>query len=296
MKALRLTAASAAAAGAYALWEPRRFRLVERWVAVGAACPPLSVLHLSDTHLTGRTRHLAAWLSRLPDELGVLPDLVLATGDLIDNNSGISGAVEALAGIEARLGRFYVLGSHDYYVSKFTGYSKYLRGAREPRTAARAHTARLEEGLASKGWESLTNGTRILEAPEGKIRVAGVDDPYLSRHRTEHIQRSADEICAIGLVHCPDVVSEWILAGFDLVVGGHTHGGQVGLPGGGALVTNSALPNALASGLHRIGGGWLHVSPGLGVGRFSPVRFGARPEATLLRMAPSALHREGRRL
>jgi predicted MPP superfamily phosphohydrolase len=79
-----------------------------------------------------------------------------------------------------------------------------------------------------------------------------------------------------------------LLAGFDLVLGGHTHAGQVRIPGVGALVTNSSLPAALGGGLHRIGSGWLHVSPGLGTGRFAPIRFACRPEATLLVLSSSA--------
>jgi predicted MPP superfamily phosphohydrolase len=88
-------------------------------------------------------------------------------------------------------------------------------------------------------------------------------------------------------MHAPDVVSEWFLTGFDLVLAGHTHGGQVRIPGIGALVTNCSLPTALAGGLHRIHGGWLHVSPGLGTGKYSPIRFACPPEATLLHLEPA---------
>ena len=284
----RLALLGACGVGAYALWEPHRLRLVERPVPVAPGCPELVVLHVSDTHLAGHNRHLGSWLARLPERLGLVPDLVLATGDLIDTNEGIGPAIDALTPLEARLGRFYVLGSHDYYVSAFTGYTKYLKGNRQPRPAKAADTAALEAGLVSAGWESLTNRSRVIDAPEGPIRVSGVDDPYLGRHRTGHIERGTDERCAIGLVHSPDVVSEWMLAGYDLVVAGHTHGGQIAVPGWGALVTNSTLPAALASGLHRIGNGWLHVSPGLGHGRFAPVRLGSRPEATLLRLTPTS--------
>ena len=135
---------------------------------------------------------------------------------------------------------------------------------------------------------SLVNRTHLLESPHGRIRLAGVDDPYIRRHNTDHIERSDDDVLAIGLVHAPDVVSEWLLAGFDLVVAGHTHGGQVRVPGIGALVSNCSLPNALAGGLHRIGPGWLHVSPGLGTSKFAPIRFACRPEATLLRLRPES--------
>jgi uncharacterized protein len=140
--------------------------------------------------------------------------------------------------------------------------------------------------LRAKGWTALTNATELIDDGATRIRIAGVDDPYIRRHRTGHIARAAEDALAIGLVHAPDVVSDWILAGFDLVLAGHTHGGQVRLPLVGAVVTNCALPAALAGGLHAIGDGWLHVSPGLGSGRFAPVRFNERPEATLLQIRP----------
>ena len=88
-------------------------------------------------------------------------------------------------------------------------------------------------------------------------------------------------------MHAPDVVSDFALAGFDLVLAGHTHGGQVRIPPFGALVTNSSLPPALARGLSRVGNMWLHVSPGLGTSRFSPARFACPPEATLLQLVPA---------
>jgi predicted MPP superfamily phosphohydrolase len=132
----------------------------------------------------------------------------------------------------------------------------------------------------------LTNATEVVDSPAGRIRVSGVDDPYIGRHRTEHISRAAGEVAAIGLMHAPDVVSNYALHGFDLVLGGHTHAGQVRLPWLGALVTNCSLPAALAGGLHGVGAAWLHVSPGLGSSRYFPFRFLARPEATLLRLVP----------
>jgi predicted MPP superfamily phosphohydrolase len=219
--------------------------------------------------------------------LGRTPDLVLGTGDFIDDDTGIDPAVESLARLEARLGRFYVLGSHDYYQSEFRveGYSKYFTG-RRPSPPKRAATDELNAGLRAKGWTSLNNDTAIVNSEHGPIRVTGVDDPYIHRDDTHHIDRSAGDVLAIGLVHAPDVVSEWMLHGFDLVVAGHTHGGQVRVPGIGALVSNCELPAALAGGLHRIGDGWLHASRGLGTGRFSPIRFACRPEVTVLDLIP----------
>jgi predicted MPP superfamily phosphohydrolase len=238
--------------------------------------------------MTSNRRALARWLLKLPGLLSHQPDLVLATGDLIENNSGIDPLVEGLAGLEGKLGRFYVLGSHDYYQSQFrlAAYLKYFQRDHERVRANPSDIVALEGGLQAKGWQPLTNTTAFVTKGDVTVRVAGVDDPYIRRQRTEHIERAPDDDLAIGLVHAPDVVSEWVLSGFDLVLAGHTHGGQVRLPVVGSLVTNCSLPAALAGGLHRVGNGWLHVSPGLGSGRFARIRFARPPEATLLQIRP----------
>lgn len=273
---------------AYALYEPYRFRLATLRVPVRPGSPAVDVLHVSDTHMTSSRKALARWLTKLPELLPATPDLVLATGDLIENDTGIAPLVEALAGLEGKLGRFYVLGSHDYFQSRFRpdAYLKYFQKDHERVEARPADVEALETGLQSKGWRAVTNTSAVVRTDGATIRVSGVDDPYIRRHRTDHIERTPGDDLAIGLVHAPDVVSEWLLVGFDLVVAGHTHGGQVRLPVVGPVVTNCSLPAALAGGLHRIGHGWLHVSPGLGSGRFARVRFARPPEATLLQIRP----------
>jgi uncharacterized protein len=272
--------------GAYSVIEPYLYRLSTKRVPVNNGCPPLTVLHLSDTHMQHHNRKLAAWLRALPKRLPPV-DLVLATGDMIEGNGGIDLLLDALSPLQARLGCYYVLGSHDYFVPTFKSFTRYFGRSHRPARSPAADTARLENGLNQLGWTSLNNTTETLRTPGGRVRLAGVDDPYIKRHRTEHIGRSTEDVAAIGLMHSPDVVSDWFRNGFDLVVAGHTHGGQVRIPGVGALVTNCSLPTSLAGGLHRVDGGWLHVSPGLGVGRFSPFRFACPPEATLLHLEPS---------
>lgn len=275
----------AAGVAGYPFLEARWFRVNHLNVPLGRDVPRVRILHVSDTHLTSRDRSLIRFLQTLPGRIGV-PDFVVATGDLIDDNSGIDPISSALNDLPARLGRFYVLGSHDYYQTRYQSFFKYFGEQRAPAPTNRADTATLEDNLQAHGWVSLTNTTHHISTQSGVIRMGGVDDPYLDRHKTDHIERARDEVLAIGSTHCPDVVSPWMLNGFDLVLSGHTHGGQVRVPGFGALVTNSSLPTALAGGLHRIGSSWLHVSPGLGTGKFSPIRFNCRPEVTLLELGP----------
>jgi uncharacterized protein len=273
------------ALGAYALYEPHRYRLVSHDLVVGPRVPPLDILHISDTHVGEESRSRLQWLAELPDRLGRTPDLVLATGDLIQGDSGIDPLVEVLASLEARLGRLFVFGSHDYYRASFPSYAKYWTGQKNV-GAPHADSDRLRDSLQDKGWVQLHNRTEFVDTASGRVRLAGVDDPYLGRHRTAHLERSDEDVCAIGLMHSPELVSEFTLAGFDLILAGHTHAGQVRVPFVGAVVTNCSLPAPLAGGPHRIGDAWLHVSPGLGNGRFSPIRFNCRPEATLLRLRP----------
>jgi uncharacterized protein len=284
---LRRAGLAAAGTALYSLIEARHYTVSESRLSAGRLAQELTVLHISDTHLHSRQTKLVNFLEDLPARLGTTPDLVVATGDFIENDSGIELAVATLARLEAKLGRFYVLGSHDYYQSTRPGFARYLTGAPQNLKAPRADTEVLERGLQEKGWTSLLNRSVTLDHPGGKIRLSGIDDPYINRHKSDHIERVRGEALALALLHAPDVVSEWALAGFDVIFGGHTHGGQIRLPGLGAVVTNCKLPTGLASGLHRVGEMWLHVSPGLGTSHFAPVRLNCRPEATLLRIAPS---------
>ena len=275
----------AASLAAYSFVEPRLFRLRRYTVPVGAGAPRLRILHLGDTHMTSRSHPIAGFVRSLPHRVGFQPDLVIATGDFLDDDGGIDPVLDAYSCLSARLGKFYVLGSHDYFKSQFKSPTRYLTGRRAEPSTVPVDTARLEAGLQEQGWKPLTNLTEHVDG--GAVRIAGVDDPYIHRQRTGHIERGERETLAIGVTHAPDVVSDWLLNGYDLVLAGHTHGGQLRAPIVGALVTNSSIPTQLAAGLHPVGGGWLHVTPGLGHSRYSPVRFLCRPEATLLELTPT---------
>ncbi|HEV2754800.1 MAG TPA: metallophosphoesterase [Actinomycetota bacterium] len=292
MPSLQRLFASGVALGAgglaYAVAEARSYRVQSHRLPVRAGAPRVTVLHLSDTHLKERDRMKIRWLRSLPERLGLVPDLVVATGDLIEDPSGIDPLVDALSGLPSRWGKWYVFGSHDYFHSTFPGFVKYFTGNRDVVRAKPADTPRLERGLNDTGWKALTNRSEVLETPGGRIRLTGVDDPYIHREETQHLGRSEGDALAIGLMHAPEVVSEYALQGYDLVLAGHTHGGQVRIPFTGAVVTNSTLPCALAAGPARVGSWWLHVSPGVAQGKFAPIRFNCRPEVTLLTLEPSS--------
>jgi predicted MPP superfamily phosphohydrolase len=121
-----------------------------------------------------------------------------------------------------------------------------------------------------------------------------MDDPHVHREDLRvplPVQDGADRL-RVGVVHSPyrRALDAFERNGYQLVLAGHTHGGQVRLPGIGALVDNCDLPLDQARGLSRWGSSWLHVSAGLGTSKFAPFRFACRPEASLLELvgvAPS---------
>lgn len=245
---------------------------------------PLRILHLSDLHLLARQRRKAAWVN---DLIGLRPDLVIATGDLIAEARAIPTVLDALCGLLAIPGAF-VLGSNDYFAPKPKNPLRYLWSPSEADGEAPATlpTDDLVAGLTARGWLDLTNRRGELSADGRLVAVAGVDDPHLDRDDLSVTQTPANPLADLhlGVAHAPyqRVLNAMSDAGADLILAGHTHGGQVCVPFYGALVTNCDLDRGRASGLSRWGASWLHVSAGLGTSPWAPVRLACRPEASLL--------------
>lgn len=266
---------------AYGLFEARLFRLRRlRIRLLPEGTPSITILQVSDLHLRMSTRRLAAFLESLS---GTSYDLVFATGDLLGEPQAVERCAELLNGLDARAGRFFVFGSSDYYAPTFKNYLDYFTRRRRPGTR-RNRTDDFREALTCQGWKEINNHTEYLDLKGLRIQITGLDDPYLHRDNRSLLTRSPDAGLAFLVVHDPSPYHEAAKAGFDLVVAGHTHGGQVRFPLIGAVVTNSDIPRSLARGLHRVERSWLHVSPGLGTGRYAPFRFMCPPEASVLEL------------
>ena len=146
----------------------------------------------------------------------------------------------------------------------------------------------------------MTHTRREFDVSGLLIAAAGVDDPHLTRDRYETIAGAASPAVnlRLGLTHSPEprVLDRFAADGYQLVMAGHTHGGQLCLPFYGALVTNCDLDRSRAKGVSQWGTGMqLHVSAGIGTSPYAPVRFCCRPEATLLTLiaAPIGGHDAG---
>jgi predicted MPP superfamily phosphohydrolase len=264
------------------LVERHAYRLVRRDLAILPAGGPetLRVLHLSDLHFVRDDERKARFLASLPPA-----DVTIVTGDFLAEPEGVEAAVAAVRASRGRLASWFVLGSNDYFVPRPANPFGYLvRGERKPRRARRGRSRELVEQLERDGWRDLTNRRDEVELDGMAVELLGLDDAHIGRHDLRVAPRRAPERFGFAVMHSPDSIPETVACGYPFVVVGHTHGGQVRMPFLGAIVTNSDLPRRLASGLMRFGDAWVHVSPGLGTGKYAPFRFLCPPEATLLEL------------
>jgi predicted MPP superfamily phosphohydrolase len=261
--------------------ERRRYRLVRRRLDILPvdASGPLIVLHLSDLHFVRHDPRKAAFLAGLP-----AADVTVVTGDFLAEPEAVETTVAAVRAIRGRLASWFVLGSNDYFAPRPLNYLAYFGGKRRPRRATRGRPGDLTAQLEADGWDDLTNVRRQVHLNGLPIELLGLDDAHIARHDLRDAPREAPDRFGFAVMHSPDSAPEAAALGYDLVVAGHTHGGQVCLPGIGALVTNCSLPTRLVSGLVRIGDSVMNVSPGLGTSKYAPFRFFCRPEATLLEL------------
>jgi predicted MPP superfamily phosphohydrolase len=293
-------AASALACAAYGFgYEVRAFRLRRVDVPLLAAGErPLRILHVSDLHLVPRQRRKVEWVRSLA---ALDPDLVVSTGDNFGDRKALPAILDSLGPLLERPGVF-VFGSNDYYSPVPANPAGYLLGPSTRRKPIDRlpdlPAGELRAALADAGWQYVANARTRMQIDGRVVDVVGVDDPHVQRDRYDEVAGpaypSAD--LSIGVMHAPylRVLDRMAADGRQLLLAGHTHGGQLRVPFFGALVTNCDLDRSRARGLSRhpgLGGAdaaWLHVSAGLGTSPFAPVRFACPPEATLLTLLPAS--------
>src|SRR5690606_27460370 len=255
------------------------------------------------------------------------PDLVVDTGDNWAHHEALAPLLHALEPLLARPGA-YVMGSNDYFGPIAKNPAKYLFPRSRPhgKTPPERHLPAdlLAKELTAAGWIDLNNRRDTLTLRGTRLDLAGTDDAHIGRdaypeagptsdarqrgpspaERSRATAPSSDErargegppseepTLRVGVTHAPysRVLSAMRADGVELALAGHTHGGQLAVPGWGALVTNCDLDTRRAKGLHgwpgdrpdSLGGSdsmWLHVSAGLGTSPYTPVRLACRPEA-----------------
>jgi predicted MPP superfamily phosphohydrolase len=291
-----LAAAATIAAGTLgyaAAYEVRAFTLRRVQVPVlPAHAAPIRVLHISDLHLTPRQQAKQRWVTGLA---ALEPDLVINTGDNLGHPDSVPLVTRSLAQLLDRPGVF-CWGSNDYYGPKFKNPLRYLT---EPSRQGHPTTYQLpwkdlRDTFTGAGWTDLTEQRAILTIAGTEIEFRGTDDAHLNADQYSAVSGPPSPVAdlAIGVTHSPyqRLLTEMTSDGLNLILAGHTHGGQVCIPGYGAVVSNCDLDPRRAKGLSELQvdqhTSLLHVSAGLGTSPYAPIRFACRPEATLLTLVP----------
>jgi predicted MPP superfamily phosphohydrolase len=287
---ISLAAAAGGATFAYASLVERNLFTLRRFdvPVLEPDAEPLRILHLSDLHMMPDQRRKQSWVAALT---GTDPDLVVVTGDNLSSPDAVPGVLRALEPF-LRVPGAFVFGSNDYRGPVWKNPLLYLVPDRDYVQGEDLPYEDLRTAFAEAGWADLNNARTILKAGGRSVELVGVDDPHVERDDypavAGPVSRGAD--LHIGVTHTPasHVLNAMAEDGFSLLLAGHTHGGQVRVPGYGALTTNCDLPNAMARGLHRWPGSdaWLHVSAGVGTHPTAPIRFACPPEATILTLIP----------
>ena len=191
---------------------------------------------------------------------GARPDLIMVAGDLVSSKEGWSSAKEFLSGLRSISPVIAVWGNHDHW---------HLGDLRERKRE-----------LREMGVKVLVNEGVTFEG----INVVGVDDPFTGHSDLGRALAGSGEGPRILVAHSPQIIGE-AKDLFELVVSGHTHGGQVVIPLlGPPFVPLPAEYRRYVSGLYTVGGTKLYVNRGLGTS-FFPVRFNCPPEVTLLEVS-----------
>ncbi|WP_309103546.1 metallophosphoesterase [Microbacterium sp.] len=296
--ALIALGAVGAAGAAAAIWGIgiERYLFTLREVSAPALAPgssPIRVLHISDAHMAPWQHRKQDWLASLAE---LQPDLIVNTGDNLGHRDGLAGIRRAFAPFAGIPGVF-VHGSNDINGPAPRNPLLYFSGPsarhREPTLLdTDAMDAFFVEEL---GWKDLNNAAISLTLAGGRVDLFGVSDAHRNWDRLEDLPSAIESLgpkdagtSVLGVTHAPyqRVLDAFTDLGADAIFGGHTHGGQVCLPGFGALVANCDIPLKQAKGLSTWSHGGsripLNVSAGCGHSIYAPVRFACRPEATLL--------------
>jgi uncharacterized protein len=239
-----------------AVYEPNDIEVVRRRIKIrklSSRLDGMTAVQISDLHLNQAGDDHSRMVSMVK---ALKPDVIFFTGDLVNNASAVDGAVDIFGSLEARAGIWAVLGNSDHSSDVAETMPIQLKAAKV--NYLRNASAQLEDGL----W------------------LIGVDDPASANEDLETALTDVpDGAPRILLAHSPDIATSIQKRRFDLILAGHTHGGQINLPilNGAWLLDGPS--HHYVQGLYDLDGSPLYVNRGIGMAKL-PVRAGARPEIT----------------
>ena len=250
-------------------------------------CGDIRILHFSDLHLTPKRKQLA---SDIKSWIDLMPDLIISTGDFIAHKDGIKPLISTLGELLDTPGLF-VFGSNDYYAPRFKNPFSYLLPDKgERKLGAKLNSSLLSKQLSKGAWQDLNHKKVKIKIKGVVIEARGTDDAHLELDNYPLVKGMVSKAAdiSLGITHAPyeRVLAAMAQDKLDLILAGHTHGGQVRLPwfgGSKALTTNCDLENWRASGLSKVNDEpWLNVSAGMGYSPYAPIRLFCPPEVSLI--------------
>ncbi len=226
-----------------------------------------TILQISDMHVDLNERAMDRLIELLP---AIAYDICVLTGDYRGKTVGpYDATVEGMARVRAELrGPVYgVLGNHD--------------------------TIRMVPALEEMGIQMLLNEAQALVRGGARIHLVGIDDAHY--YRVDNIEKAVEQVpnaeLAILLSHTPEIYRQAAHAGFKLLLSGHTHGGQICLPGAVPITLDSVLPRRMGAGAWKYHDMIGYTSVGVGAS-ILPVRINCPPEITLHRLRCGGPHRQ----
>lgn len=292
LSALGITTAAGAAAGAALAWwgnrELTNFHICEYGLPLAAPGTlngsEFRILHISDLHMLPGQWEKTAFVQSLAD---FDPDLVVNTGDNLGDAAAVPDVLTALDPL-LHLPGVFVFGSNDYFAPRPVNPFIYLVGKKRKVSREELPWRGMRSAFIERGWMDATH-RRIEEDINGfHLLISGVDDPHHDLDDVSLITgtRNPATQFAIGLSHSPEprVLRHFAEEGYDLSLHGHTHGGQLCLPNGRAIVTNCGIDRKRASGVHLFDNLVMHTTNGLGTSKYVPFRIFCAPSAARIRI------------
>ncbi len=223
----------------------------------------LRAVHIADLHMHQKSRFMAC-VAKMINSFD--PDFIFLTGDLVEHEDELPGCIEWLKELKCKFCTYFVLGNWEHW------------------------SGTLRSGIISKlqsiGIKTLYNSGETIDWNGGRFFIAGIDCAHYGKPEPRlAFKTHPKDICTIALSHAPAGIEHLIPFNPDLVLSGHTHGGQVRIPGIGALKTPPAS-GRFEQGLYQVSSTKLYVNRGIGTSIY-PVKFLCPPEVTHLAIAGS---------
>ncbi len=276
----------------YAWWESTAVEVTERRLVLPDLPPGLEglrILHISDTHFPASGDSVGRFLERI---WHLDYDLICCTGDYVETSAGWDSAGDVLTQLTAPLGVYATLGAHDYCqpVRSFEEWVSFNADRLMGSPRRFVNPAPFVERLEEAGIVVLRNEWRSLEIGGELVRIGGAGDDSVRMARLDSATPPTGGF-SIMLTHAPDAALRLRMprdGGPSLVLCGHTHGGQIRVPGWGAPLRHSRLVSRQqTSGVFEVGGAQVVVSQGFGTAHV-PLRFACRPEIGLITLTNRA--------